>query len=451
MVTIGHPSPVRTFSLGPSFTKMPIDNIAKALSRSPSIDEWVVREVRERHHSERITTPRVGAKRQEHRYHITVWRDRRGARGEARMLLAARDHADFASMLAHAADRAFFNLGPAWRLPLPAAPTRVQLADARLSEDPESVVAELSEIVREVRGVMPEKQSDAIHVQERLIRIRTSTGADFSSEETMISAEVLLSSQKAELTHLFEIRVRTTADLDFRARLDAAKEAVNIRSTARELTPGLYDLVIAHRALLRAGGRMEAHWLSPLAHHADAVMVRRGLARYRPGEPLFDHKTSSGDVINVDSDGSIDYAAQSAAFGFLGGPVRRFRLVDKGVAANLALGIQEASLAKKDANGGARNLHLGSGSHTLDQLASGQRPRLLITEMDWLEVNLQSGDIVAQIGLIADDHSQKGVRGGTFSFNLFAALARLRISREMATEARMTGPAWIGIPAVWVR
>ena len=433
---------------------MSIDRLARALGRSAQIDEWVIHETRERRDVRTIATSPQTAMRASRHYDVTVWRDRRGERGEASIRLSDEDKADFDSQLRAAAERAFSNVGEQWKLPPPAAPARVSLEDASIRDSPTEAIARIEKPIANLDanggpGVSLDRRLGKISVRSVEQRLRTSSGLDVGSNQTMASVDFQLASSAGPQVLSFSRSARRVQDLRVEEAIVAATNGSSIRLAAAKLEASAFDLVIASRAFQCS--RSIDDWLRPLAVQADGERVRRGVARYRPGQHVATGGIDgSGDELSVESDGAIDYALESAGFGVLGGAVRRFKLVHRGVAAAVALNAKEAALADLEGNGGARNLHFARGQRSIDQLVTGNRPVLTVHEFDWLRVDSESGEIVAQIGLATDGKNRDGVSGGTLSFNLFDALARLRLSRELSTETLVPGPAWIGINNVFV-
>src|SRR5690606_17040714 len=76
---------------------------------------------------------------------VAVFRDVRRGRGCARLRIAG--DVDPGALVSEAAVRAAHAVGPAWSLPPPAAPARVDVADPALASE-----RDLSEAVRDVHG-----------------------------------------------------------------------------------------------------------------------------------------------------------------------------------------------------------------------------------------------------------------------------------------------------------
>jgi predicted Zn-dependent protease len=236
--------------------------------------------------------------------------------------------------------------------------------------------------------------------------------------------------------------------------------AENLASAAGAAAPaalatGRYDLALWPAALV--GPAMEGWgWFAPLVAHAAAGWVRLGLSRYRPGQPVFG-PDRGGDRFTLASDGTVPFGERSAPFGELGEPVRRFELVEDGVAAELALDAREAALAGASPNGGVRNLALGRGaSHAAALLEPGARPLIEVSSLAWLEVDPRSGDVAGAIengtrrdrGAAGAAGGAVAVAGGVLAGNLFELLGRARLASETMTERWYRGPALVRIDDV---
>ena len=85
------------------------------------------------------------------------------------------------------------------------------------------------------------------------------------------------------------------------------------------------------------------------------------------------------------SDGTTDFGLHSAPFGDDGQPVRRFAMVDKGIAAGHAVDHREAALAATTANAGVRGLQIEGGTQSVEELMSpGERPLLVVDRISKL-------------------------------------------------------------------
>ena len=129
-----------------------------------------------------------------------------------------------------------------------------------------------------------------------------------------------------------------------------------------------------------------------------------------------------------------------------GDAVRRFTLIDGGVAAELALTPREAAFRHRDPNGGVRNLVVAAGTWTGGVDASG--PRVVeLRRLRSLAIDPYTGDASLEIAL-GIDHAHGEARaftGGTVRLDLVAALSHARRSKELLRRGPYDGPA-----AVWI-
>src|SRR5205814_212917 len=161
-------------------------------------------------------------------------------------------------------------------------------------------------------------------------------------------------------THALVImrEARRLDELDLDVAIAAAAADLGLLARARAPKPGPCALVLGPDALLHGGlGVWDA-----FAAQADAVVERQGLTRYREGSPIAPSADRVADPLTIDSDGALDFGTRSAPIGDEGDAVRRFALVDRGIAAGLGLAPREAALRHRDPNGGVRNLVVATGA-----------------------------------------------------------------------------------------
>ena len=435
---------------------------------------------------------------------VTVHSDVGRGRGSALVRLAGDDAAAPEALLAAAVDRAALSVGPAWSLPPPAAPARVVVADEALDRDLEQAAdalfrearAQMSAVMSAAARLDSSKPGAAAGVHQWRIgvercrtAVRTSPGLSSAYDSTLLTIDAVLA--VAGQVTLLRGRARRLRDLDIAGLLARGLRRLRDRARAVAIAPGRYDLVLADRALapalaeepLPAGwpegwpgssdqGRSLAGlpdlagppaagprfasmaldldfgharagqmgWLAPLAAQADGRLVRLGLTRYQPGQPVCGSRPLTGDPVTLASDGTLPYGLLSRPFAALGAPTRRFLAVKAGVAAGLALDLREAALRGVTANGGVRNLVLAPGTTAPAALRTAtQRPVVEIVDLAWLEVDPRSGDLVAEIGL-AYAGGGTPVTGGSVRGNVFDMLAAARLSSQVMQAGWYRGP-----------
>lgn len=428
-------------------------DLAERLEADADVEEWVIRGFDRRVVSRVLGGAGLDEERRHRGFEITVFVDREQTRGEASFVVGPGDDAAVGPSLAAAVARAKLDRGPLWRLPRPAAPARVELADAALLEDPAAAAAraaaDLAAADRRARV-----GRGRIDVEAARFRLLSSAGfdRDYAATRVEATATLIAGSRRLRVAAPFAARARRSTDLDLAARLEAATARLLARSGADPTPLGRHDLVIDAVALEALG--LERGWLAPLAAQASGARARRSLSRYQPGQSVYGQAPVSGDPLTLLSDGAIDFALASAPFGDFGEPVRRFALIERGRAAGLALDAREAALRGRRPNGGLRNLVVGPGERSRAQLASGERPILEITELAWLDTEPASGHIAAEIALAyrhEGDGRRRSVRGGQIAGNLFDWLPRMRFSAAAVSLPGYVGPRWLGWPNIEIR
>src|SRR5439155_22382561 len=128
---------------------------------------------------------------------------------------------------------------------------------------------------------------------------------------------------------------------------------------------------------------------------------RQGLTRYREQMPIVPGADQEREPLTVASDGSLEYGVRSAPIGDEGDAVRRFLLVERGVAAGLGLSPREAALRHRDPNGGVRNIVVTSGTWSGDAAAGGGRV-VEVRRLRHLALDRYTGDARLEIELALD-------------------------------------------------
>ncbi len=418
---------------------IPATELPRIMKSVPEVDEWLVLETRTRRMS-RTLGPAGSREVVGHSLVALLFRDSETGRGATRVDLTGDDEAAARAHLAAAAQEATLAVGPGWVLPPPAAPARVEVADPEVIGNLAGVVGEMSAQLAKARGLKAVRAELAAELTSH----RVASSHDFASEydETRLSFDVTLGGG----SRLFGAgrRLRRSGLLE---ALERAATDDRARAAARPIEPATYDLLFGAAALAMPGFGCFA----PLVAQASGERIRLGLSRYRPGQKVFPR---GGDDFTLVSDGTIPFGLLSAPFGRLGEPVRRFVLVEDGVAVDAALDLREGALAGVPPNGGVRNLVLSAGGESAATLsAPGERPLLTIRELAWLDADPLSGDLTAEVALATLDRpgsSPAVVAGGLFSGNAFELLGRARRSRESGEAGWYRGPKALRIDRVEV-
>ncbi|MGN6108421.1 MAG: metallopeptidase TldD-related protein, partial [Kofleriaceae bacterium] len=254
-----------------------------------------------------------------------------------------------------------------------------------------------------------------------------------------VRAEALVRAHDRSLAIARE--ARRIADLDLDAAIAAAATDLAQLATAGAPAAGRCALVLSTDALLH--GDALGAWAA-FAAQADAALERQGLTRYRLGAPVVPGADRIDEPLSLSSDGAIDFAPRSAPVGDDGDPVRRFPLVERGIARGLGLTAHEAARRQRDPNGGVRNLVVSPGTWD-QQLPAGRT--IEVRRLRALAIDRYTGDASLELAL-AIDHDRdrdRGARraftGGTIRLDLIAALARARRSAATVRRGAYIGPA----------
>jgi predicted Zn-dependent protease len=417
------------------------DRVIKLLRSMKDIDDWVVLETATRRLSRTVGQP--GAAEAVSRMIAAVlFRDDEAGRGVAHVELDTDDESVARALIEQAAGEALLAVGPGWRMPPPAAPARVELADPDLVGNLAGVVGDGFGDLARATGESLELARGRFSAALSTHRVEYRQGFASEYQATRLSVDLLLAASGGQVERV-RADARRVRDLRLAPRIAAAAEAMGLRRAAKPLEPGAYDLLLGPEALA-----MPRHgWFAPLVAQASGERIRLGLSRYRPGQRVF---PAGGEGFTLISDGTIPFGLLSAPFGALGEPVRRFVLVQDGVAADPALDLREAALAGAPPNGGARNLVLSPGSHATSALREvGERPLLMVRELAWLDADPQSGDLTAEISLGTIAAAQPiAVTGGLVAGNAFELLGRARLGRDAGESGWYRGPQALRIDRV---
>ncbi len=370
----------------------------------------------------------------------TVHVDAATGRGSATVQVAG-DRAP-GPLIDAAVARAGAALGPAWRSPPPGAPARVDVFDARLA-DPERAAADaLAALAAAIERAGAATVTASAEVEIADHAVTTSRGLAVRWSETAIAVRATIAVDGLAAT--LAARGRAAAQLGVAARVDAAVARARAAATARPTPPGRAAVVLPAELL----GGDAAPVLGALAALGDAALHRQGLARAPLGRAVVDGADGAAQPLTVRSDGTRALGPESAPLGPHGEPVRRFTLIADGVLVGLALDQREAALRGVPPNGGARNLTLGGGASSADELRGDGVLELL--ELTHADVEPLTGHGALGIGLAwlhgAAGTPPRAVRGGEVQGDLVAALLRSRRTRDQVIDGAYAGPALVWLP-----
>ncbi len=364
------------------------------------------------------------------RWTLIVHHDVSRGRGTAHLELGTRqgeagDLVDQAISLASAA------IGPAWTSTPAAAPAKVNVLDPALER------ADLAEVAAELAGKTKRPAGASVQLALELLRERVTVQAESGFQTawtaTNLRADGLISVGDHSLEITREARRRGDLDLDD-AIARAAADLVLIGGAGLPVL-GPCAVILGAEALLHGGGL--GVW-SVFADHASAETERQGLTRYRQSTAIAPGADQIAEPLTITSDGALDFAARSAPVGDEGDAVRRFALIERGIATGLGISAREAARRKVDPNGGVRNLVIARGTWN-DAPPTGRT--IEVRRLRSLAIDPYTGDASLEIGLAIDRQTGQAFSGGTLRLDLVAALARARRSSTALRRGPYLGPA----------
>jgi predicted Zn-dependent protease len=229
-----------------------------------------------------------------------------------------------------------------------------------------------------------------------------------------------------------EARVRE--DLGFELALREAASDVEQLAIAKPATPGPCTLILGADALLADGAL--GVW-APFVAQADAVRARQGLVRYRVGMPIVPDVVE--EPLSIASDGALDGGLWSAPMDDEGSAIRRFTMIDRGVAVGLGMRAREAGLTRSEPNGGVRNLVVATGSWN-DSVPGGRV--IEVRRLDGLEIDEYTGEARLEVALALEHEggTSRPIARGAFHLDLIGALARAKRSSIAIRRGPYVGP-----------
>lgn len=364
------------------------------------------------------------------RWTVVVHHDVPRGRGSAHLELTTRqDEAE--EVVEHAISLASAAIGPAWTQAPAAAPAKVNVLDAALEKADLAAVA--VEIVSTAKRPTGAQVQLGIELLRERVTVQAESGFQTSWLATAVRAEVLISVGDHSLDLSRDARRRQDLDLD--GALDQAAADLSLVAIAGPPVLGPCAVILRADALLHGGGL--GVW-SVFADHANAEAERQGLTRYRQSTAIAPGADTLAEPLTITSDGALDFASRSAPVGDEGDAVRRFALIERGIASGLGITAREAARRKVDPNGGVRNLVVARGTWT-ETPAAGRT--IEVRRLRSLSIDPYTGDASLEIGLAIDRQTDKPFTGGTLRLDLVAALAYARRSAAALRRGPYLGPA----------
>ena len=425
-----------------------LDDVVAVVRSHARISEYAATEVRvrrARHANGSVATT------DELAVHIALHVDHANGRGSATAVVLPHQRGEIRAIVTAALQHAMRAREPLWALPAPAAPARVDVFDPAAGDDVSKAAFAVERSIEralDANGAVADaagetlRASLAVDVARTDTRVETSAGfrGEFAATLARVSGTLApIGRVDQPMTARVDLSRRRLEELAIDDQLLAAGRRLRSRRRAGAPEPGRYDVALAAGALRPRDTGFG--WFEPIVAQADGETARLGLSRYLPGQPLFGGG-AAGDPLTIRSDGTLPFAPLSQPFGDCGAPVRRFALIDRGVAAGLALDVREAALLGEQPNGGVRNLVVDPGSQRDEQLReAGGRPLLRVRRLASLDIEPRTGAFAAEIA--AATIGRDPIRGGVLRGNVFESSGTSRMSKEVADEGWYLGPAWL--------
>ncbi len=405
--------------------------LVRELSRRATSD-WTVIERR----TESATVDEAsGVQRREQRsrWVLIVHDDTPDGRGTARLELGAFDGTieqlvDQAQRLARAA------IGPAWVTRPPSAPAKIAMFDRALGGV--ELVDAAQDVLREMKRPRDVAITARAEVSRTDVTVRTAKGLRATWAESLYRAGALVVANDRSLEIVRTARTRDELGAFDAALVDAVVDLGQLAAAAVP-TSGPCALVLLADALLADDAY--GMW-APFAAQADAVRAREGLARYRLGMPIAPNADQLLEPLTITSDGALDNGIRSAPLDDEGSAIRRFSIVERGVAVGIGMRAREAAFLRADPNGGVRNLVVGTGSW--DEAPPPGVRVVEVRRLHDLSIDPYTGDANLEIALGIDhrEGSATPFSGGTIRLDLIAALAHARRSSIPIRRGPYAGP-----------
>jgi predicted Zn-dependent protease len=416
-----------------------IEQLVRALEVRGAASEWVA-VARQRHAG---SVQRGAVYRSESHRELTaiVHRDSVTGRGSAAFVVD--DERGLDSVVDDALERAAAAMGPAWRMAPAAAAARVAVGDRAFTGEPRSTADELTaRLGAAATAAGATIEAAAADLLREDVEIATSQGFELSWTVTdvVVRGRVVVGGHGREVT----VTARRYDDLDLPGLVAEGRRLALAAAEARPTPTGTWPLVLGPQALLAGGG---LGLFEAFAAQADSATERLGLGRYRVGQPVAVGAAAVAEPLTIVSDGAAPFGPRSAPLADDGSPVRRFPLIDRGVARGLALDHREAALRRLPPNGGVRNLVVEPGTATRADLVAG--PALLVEDFAWIDLDRRTGEAVASIalGALFEAGGARPVTGGIVRFDAIAALAQAHRSATSVRRGPYQGPDLWRLPA----
>jgi predicted Zn-dependent protease len=357
--------------------------------------------------------------------------DSRG-RGSARVEVGSQD-TNANEIVERAVELALASIGPGWKSVPAAAPAKVVLLDPAIGKRDIHDIAK--ELVTSLRAPAPVTIAACVGLTREQIVVDTQAGLSAKWDASTYELDAIIADGASSLAIHREARRATDLELD--ATIASATRDLALLRTAQPVASGPCALLLEANAFLHDD--TTGVW-AVFATQADAILERQGLTRYRVGVPVAPGADAVTEPLWIASHGALDFATRSAPIGEDGDAVRKFTIVEGGIAKDLGVTPREAALRGRDPNGGVRNLEVtrGTWDGTLPQKRTIEVRRLRA-----LAVDPYTGEASLELAISIDHDGGKEqtFTGGTVRVDLVAALARARRSASTVRRGAYSGPS----------
>ena len=405
-------------------------SLARALGHQDLAD-WVIVE-----REQELAVVDNSARRAEQRtrWQLTVHADTPTGRGSAHVTIDANE-GDPDRLVEQATALAQLSVGPAWSTIPQAAPAHVELVDPALAS------ADLLTACDSIIKLVPRRPGATVAPRVTVLReqvtMATKQGFHASWSATLARVDGVISANEHSLQIVRE--ARRIDRLDLVAAVDEAIADLRLVATAGAPVAGPCALVLVGDALLHGGLGVWQAFVS----QADSVVARQGLTRYHEHTPIVPGADQLPEPLDITSDGAMPFGVRSAPLGDDGDAVRKFPLIERGIAAGFGLSPREAALRQREPNGGVRNLVVGRGSWD-DRLPATRV--IEVRRLRNLEIDPYTGNADLELALGIDRGTP--FVGGTLRLDLIDVLARAHRSVRRLQRGPYDGPAAVLIERV---
>ena len=356
--------------------------------------------------------------------------DSRG-RGTARIEIGSQDD-NANAIVDRSIELALASVGPQWKSVPASAPAKVRLLDPAMGK------RRVQDIAMGLAGSLRAPESTTVHACARVARehivLDTRAGLEAKWDVSSYELDVVV----GDGTHSLAVHreARREADLERDATVTSAVADLGLLSMVGTVKSGPCTLVLDANAFLHDDTM--GVW-SVFATQADAVLERRGLTRYRVGVPVAPGADTVPEPLYIESNGALDFATRSAPIGEDGDAIRKFNIVERGIAKDLGLTPREAALRGSDPNGGVRNLEVSPGTW------DGALPRgrtVEVRRLRGLSIDPYTGEASLELAISIDNADKRQTfTGGTIRLDLVAALSRARRAATTIRRGAYFGPS----------